>query len=370
MDALQPLVDIASGAISACPAPVGAVLATALPSAPPLTGAGLNAIGLVNTLIKYFLFDLFYKAAIGYMLPLKNTYGYAACIVATQVLGYVALAAQLSIPARFICYVLDYALIPYLWWDAPRRLRLIAAAFAVIAELFTEVVCMLFYSALGLTLSEQATNSPYELAARVGTLMLFGVCATVVRRALASHLEPDAERRARPVASGAERPADVRGAHPMSRPRGGSYPTFIVVQALALVIFYVAFFNNGTQEIPLPWAIGTLALIIICIASDVVAIRSLRRYLHTLRERARGDALEQELFLHTKTARALAAEGERAARFRHDARNHLQTLGLLVERGDGARARAYIEELRCKLHADAQGAEVARNDEPRETGLR
>ena len=314
------------------------LITTLIPAAPDFASLALNVIGLANTFLKYVAFDIFYKVMIGWMLPLKSRGGYWACCLAMQATGYLVLISNPTIPVRLAWYIADYALVPYLWWDAPRRIRIIAAAFSVVGELFTEIACMAFYSVFGLGLTEQGTNNPLELVARLGTMALFGGIVVLVRRIFSTRLSLGPENHSHPAAQA------PRHAHT------DAYLAFFVVQATTLALFYIVFFNNGTQEIPLAWAIGTLTLTVACIVSDVVAIRSLQRYLRARRERERADALTRELSVHTRAARALAVENEHATRFRHDARNHLQTLGALIERGGTDRAQAYLGELRHHLN--------------------
>ena len=321
--------------------PLAALLnASALPAAPNLADGTLNVVGFTNTFVKYVVFDIFYKAIVGWMLPLKSRCGYWTCCLVMQAIGYLVLVSGPSIPVRFLWYVADYALVPYLWWHAPQRLRVIAASLSVIGELFTEIMCMVFYSLFGLSLAELGSNNPLELVARLGTIAIFWGIIAMMRRFLGTRLTPTPANRAH------------HAAHTKSHTRDRGHLVFIVIQTLALTAFYIIFFCNGTQDVPLAWSIGALALTVVCAISSVIAMLSLQRYLRTCHERQRADALECELAAHVQASHALAAEGEQAARFRHDVRNHLQTLGLLIERGEVERARAYVADLRGRISKD------------------
>ena len=76
------------------------------------------------------------------------------------------------------------------------------------------------------------------------------------------------------------------------------------------------------------------------------ALFSLRQSLAAKRDAAQAEDLERQLSLHVENARAADAELQRAARFRHDQRNHLQVVLGLIERGQTERAAEYVGELR------------------------
>lgn len=312
-------------------------------------------IGALNLLIKYFLFDLLYHALAVWVLPPRSRAGYWICFAVMWAVGNLILMTDPGIPVRLAWYVADYALVPFLWWNAPHLTRIVAASVLITAQLLTEIACMALYSVFGLWLSEQGTTHIGELAARLVAFAIALGAAAVLKRVFSARAD-DGES-ASPAAFWT---MPVRS----TRSRSG-FAWFFLAQAFPLAALYILFFGSNPQPIPFPWVACALVLAGTCVASDLAAILSFKRYLRLQHERERTRSLSNQLELYVKTARAMNTEGERAARFRHDARNHLQTLGMLVGRGDGERARAYVEVLRCQLYADAQCTEDAQDGEPR-----
>ena len=254
---------------------------------------------------------------------------------------------------RVLWYLTDYVFIPYLCWRGPRTVRAAAIAIGVIAELTVETSTMVLYSVLGLPLTAQATSSPLEFAVRVAGLVALAILGLALRRLFARQREAilaydrtaaDGSRpldRAAPDGSG--QVEDAEDAAPYGR--------FLATQGFVILVLYTAYFCGGLGVIPTPLALVMLGVTLFCAAADIAAVFSLRRFSTAQRERARAAGLEAQLAVHADAARRMAREAEAAARFRHDQRNHLQVIGMLVERGELERARAYVAELRRHLHA-------------------
>ena len=314
---------------------------------------GALAILLFNFTVKHVAFDLVYHAVCAWVLPIKNPRVYWTAAIACQIVGNMLLPIGPDPTQRVLWYLTDYVFIPYLCWRGPRTVRAVAIAIGVIAELTVETSTMVLYSVLGLPLTAQVTSSPLEFAVRVAGLVALAILGLALRRLFARQREAilaydrtaaDGSRpldRAAPDGSG--QVEDAEDAAPYGR--------FLATQGFVILVLYTAYFCGGLGIIPTSLALVMLGVTLFCAVADIAAVFSLRRFSTAQRERARAAGLEAQLAVHADAARRMAREAEAAARFRHDQRNHLQVIGMLVERGELERARAYVAELRAQLAA-------------------
>lgn len=276
---------------------------------------------------------------------------YWTSAIVCQILGNMLLPVGPDPIQRLVWFFIDYVLIPYLCWRGPRTVRAAAIALAVVAELIVETATMALYSMLGLPLAEEVTSDPLELVVRLVGLAAIGLLGLVLRRLFARQREAIlAHERAHATGAEPAGPAAADGQPRAERAESGApYVRFLATQGFVVLILYLAYFCGGLGVIPTPLALVMLGVTLFCAVADVAATFSMRRFNAAQRERARADGLADQLAVHADAARRMAREAERAARFRHDQRNHLQVLGALVERGEAERARAYAEELRRRL---------------------
>lgn len=92
-----------------------------------------------------------------------------------------------------------------------------------------------------------------------------------------------------------------------------------------------------------------LALVTLCIATDVLIIRSVNGYWRTLDEDKYAKKLKQRLQEQLDGFEHLNAQIASTARLRHDMRNHLLVLGALIDRGELAQADAYADDVLAEL---------------------
>ena len=92
-----------------------------------------------------------------------------------------------------------------------------------------------------------------------------------------------------------------------------------------------------------------LALVTLCIATDVLIIRSVNGYWRTLDEDKYAKKLKQRLQEQLDSFEHLNAKIAYTARLRHDMRNHLLVLGALIDRGELAQADAYADDVLAEL---------------------
>lgn len=97
--------------------------------------------------------------------------------------------------------------------------------------------------------------------------------------------------------------------------------------------------------------------VLVDLFADVLFLRALDGWLKSEAERQRSEAVRRQLEAHYLHCRALLASSERAAKFRHDMRNHIQTISLMSERGQNAEASGYVKELTARLEREESAAD-------------
>lgn len=122
---------------------------------------------------------------------------------------------------------------------------------------------------------------------------------------------------------------------------------FLVLQAASINLFGKAIMLGLPDDAPLFWGAAVLGLL--CLAADVEVLRAVGRLrLRELEARrvARMSRAVEEL---SAGARREMDALEEVAMLRHDARNHLQVLTSLIERGQRGEAASYARALSAAL---------------------
>lgn len=96
------------------------------------------------------------------------------------------------------------------------------------------------------------------------------------------------------------------------------------------------------------------ALMVLFLAVDVLFLRALRAHAAAQAEKARLAAVEERLRSYYAHCARTVESAERVAKFRHDARNQLQVVRSLAERGEAGAARDHALALRDALAAEAE----------------
>lgn len=122
-----------------------------------------------------------------------------------------------------------------------------------------------------------------------------------------------------------------------------------VSQALLVwVLLYIMMYMSDAGDRG-PILTAALVLIALCIVSDALLIRSVSGYWRTLDERRYAKKLEQRMQEQLDGFTRLNAQIASTAHLRHDMRNHLLVLCVLVDQGEFDQADAYADDLLAEL---------------------
>lgn len=239
----------------------------------------------------------------------------------------ISVAGMLVLPPLFYRRI-----IPLAW-------RLVATAVAVLLMFLGEVACGVLWAAGGNEYSLEAIQSAPLLQSTV--IHLFFVVIVLMGGRLFKTLFKKQQ---------IERLATRRGqmllcALPISQA--------LLVWTLLLIMVQVG--DVESHGLVLTCA---LALITLCIASDVLVIRSVNGYWRTLDEDRYAKTLKQRLQEQLDGFERLNAQIASTAHLRHDMRNHLLVLGALIDRGEIAQADAYVDNILAELEKTDFGEAV------------
>lgn len=243
----------------------------------------------------------------------------------------VAVAALLVLPvgdtstvgtALFVGVVM-----PLVFYKDDVRFRLLVAALLTVVTSVSEFSGIAFWMiATGRAESNSVVESLAHYPAHVASSLL---CAAVSALALWVFLRQLAVVRAR-----------LHG-------RELTLVGFLVLQAASINLFGKAIMLGSPDDAPLFWGAAILGLL--CLAADVEVLRAVGRLrLRELEVRrvARMSRAVEEL---SAGARREMGALEEVAMLRHDARNHLQVLTSLIERGQRGEAASYARALSAAL---------------------
>lgn len=124
----------------------------------------------------------------------------------------------------------------------------------------------------------------------------------------------------------------------------------VFAQMIGLMVFYYASLEALTAN-PLYLA-GSIAASALSAAADALLLASVSHATDARLDRARAEELAVAVEARIAEEHAALKDASAAARLRHDARNHLQVLAGLIERGDLGAAIAYARGV-----ADSMGGE-------------
>lgn len=265
-----------------------------------------------------------------WLLPARRPVLLVALMVAFGVPGIVRSPLLDEAPLlRGVCYLVNFGVLPYLFWEAPRLQRLACATLLILIELFTEAYILLAFLAVGIPLDRQFVTPAHDVVRFSNVLIILALGW------LFSHL---VRRRTREDARTDWSAAASR------RHQDASYLLFLGPQILCSVV--CSFVVLATLDRAAGPYLVLLTLVVLCLAADAATLVSMRLHARAVTARERSRSLESQLETHVEAVRAMRGQAEAAARFRHDQRSHLQALGALVELGETGRALAYVRALR------------------------
>lgn len=239
----------------------------------------------------------------------------------------ISAASMLVLPPLFYRRI-----IPLAW-------RLVATAVAVLLMFLGEVACGTLWAAGGNEYSLEAIQSAPLLQSTV--IHLFFVAVVLMGGQLFKALFKKQQ---------IERLATTRGQMLLC---GLPISQALLVWTLLLIMMQVA--DVESRSLILTCA---LALITLCIATDVLVIRSVNGYWRTLDEDKYAKKLKQRLQEQLDGFEHLNAQIASTAHLRHDMRNHLLVLGALIDRGELAQADAYADNVLAELEKTDFGEAV------------
>ena len=289
------------------------------------------------------------NAALGivaiWLLPMRHPVPFMVLMVGVMPFFSLVLASPVTMNVWNITgYLFNYAILPSLFWKAPRMHRSICAFLLILIEFLFEMAIGLIFAILDIPLNRNSAGLEILIGRScniVFSLVIGRIAAHVVARTIGQDDDP-----AQP-----QRPAGQTASAPH---RGRSYLLFFLMQFVfvAQTTLLLMTYRNSDARVYLIM----VTLIVACFAVDALALASWRRSVATERARSHAAHLERQLDTHLAAVAAMAQEADRAARFRHDERNHLQALMTLVEQGQSTRAASYVAELRRALATDGERA--------------
>ena len=289
-----------------------------------IVGFGINAaVALVAT----------------WFLPVCHRGLFFFCMVAAAVAAAFIASPTTMTAGNIAGFLINYIVIPCLFWEGPLSRRLVCGFLLISIEFATEILISGAFAFAGMELNRDS-GGILRLVMRLVNIAVI----LIVGRAAASVI-------GNTIGGDAVKSASTEGSSATAVWR---YVVFLLPQLSFLIIGSMVLMTYRSTE---PWVyVLFFTAIVVCLVVDMIALLSFRRSIAAKRDVARAEVLERQLALHAESARAAGVEAGRAARFRHDQRNHLQVVLGLIERGQTERAADYVRELRSGI-AKEEGAE-------------
>ena len=269
------------------------------------------------------------------LLPMRRRWLFVALEAA---LSCAALLARLSaggtpsLVAHTVISATSMLVLPPLFYrrTIPLAWRLVATAVAVLLMFLGEVACGALWVTSGNKYSLEAIQSAPLMQSTI--IHLFFVAVVLMGGRLFKTLFKKQQ---------VERLTTTRGQMLLG---GLPISQALLVWTLLLIMMQVG--DVDSRGLVLTCA---LALVTLCIATDVLIIRSVNGYWRTLDEDKYAKKLKQRLQEQLDGFEHLNAQIASTACLRHDMRNHLLVLGALIDRGELAQADAYTDDVLAEL---------------------
>lgn len=136
-----------------------------------------------------------------------------------------------------------------------------------------------------------------------------------------------------------------------------SWP-FALLMATQLLLLVLVTLAAVYADLPLGWCTAELVAALLCLALDVVMLGAVRRFERKLLDEQRAELLEGQLSEYLESYGAVTEQLKRVAHVRHDLRNQLQVVELLVQQGERLQAQEQVRQLaeRCGEASGKVGA--------------
>lgn len=136
-----------------------------------------------------------------------------------------------------------------------------------------------------------------------------------------------------------------------------SWP-FALLMATQLLLLVLVTLAAVYTDLPLGWCTAELVAALLCLALDVVMLGAVRRFERKLLDEQRAELLEGQLSEYLESYGAVTEQLKRVAHVRHDLRNQLQVVELLVQQGERSQAQEQVRQLaeRCGEASGKVGA--------------
>ena len=266
-----------------------------------------------------------------WFLPVRRRVLFFVCMVGAAFLAVFLASPTTMTVGNIAGYLVNFIVLPCLFWKGPLLKRLICAFLLIVIEFVTEILLTGVFAFAGVTLDRDAGGLLLFVMRLVNISVILGI-GWAVSRVVKNTIARDVEE------------GESEGARSTTFWR---YGVFLLPQLAFLVIGSILFMKYRNAE-PEAYLLFFVTMVV-CLVVDMIALFSLRQSLAAKRNVAQAEDLERQLALHVENARAADAELQRAERFRHGQRNHLQAVLGLIERGQTERAAEYVGELRCGL---------------------
>ena len=298
-----------------------------LPPALPRVSEGRGRVLYVVNLVLAYAISVAFAACAAMLLPIRRPAPYWI-VVATQI-PVSLLKYSFSVDITFVnvaFFMLYFAIVPMLFWDASVAVRATCAAIVVALGVAIECISGVFYYYMGFTVGRIALADD-------ASMVLLRVVYIAALLAAGAVLAPYTRRMAKSV--------------PATRRSGAVYISIILLQAVLLLMFLFAPSIGGIQD--MRHLAHQVPAVVASMVAMLIGLRSIRRSVEARVERAAAHAYEERLDAYLASMRDRIDAAEDAARFRHDHRNHLTVIRRLIEAGEVGAARQYVGDLRSAI---------------------
>lgn len=259
------------------------------------------------------------------MAPVKRPGAFFACMILCGLLAYATPSKAMETVWYIGGIIINYIVIPFLFWKESPAHKVLYSTLLPLWLLANEMLVALLLVSLGAPVTHGTIPDSLKwllVAPQCAILILGG---TLIGRFLQS-----------------ARTANAPAVHCPPQ-----YVLPLLLQLLATVGAVQVAVSANLEDSGVYVSLGLLCALLI--VAGTATLFSMERYAVSAREHEREQALEQMLNESLAQSREAIAASEKTARLRHDQRNHLQVLRVLIEHGDLDEARSYAAALREEL---------------------